>query len=93
MQLFPYVPRKNQIAIMENIKNSLELQTNIIFESGTGSGKTICTVASALEFSLKNNKKIIYTTRTNAQQRQVIQELRAIRKHNSKNSSLSKMKK
>lgn len=88
MQLFPYVPRKNQIAIMENIKNTLELQTNIIFESGTGSGKTICTVASTLEFSLKNNKKIIYTTRTNAQQRQVIQELRAIRKHNPKNDEI-----
>ncbi|MBN2603693.1 MAG: ATP-dependent DNA helicase [Candidatus Thermoplasmatota archaeon] len=73
---------------MENIKNALEQHTNIIFESGTGSGKTICTVASTLEFSLKNNKKIIYTTRTNAQQRQVIQELRSIRKFHSKNDEI-----
>ena len=51
-----------------------------IFESGTGSGKTICVLAAALTFALENNKKIIYTTRTNAQQQQVILELRAIKK-------------
>jgi DNA excision repair protein ERCC-2 len=84
MQLFPYKPRKNQIAIMENIKNTLEQHTDIIFESGTGSGKTICTVTSTLEFALKNDKRVIYTTRTNAQQRQVIQELKTINKHKSK---------
>lgn len=89
MELFPYKPRKNQIAIMENIKNTLEQHTNIIFESGTGSGKTICTITSALEFALKNEKKIVYTTRTNAQQRQVILELRAIRNlHSKKNDEI-----
>jgi DNA excision repair protein ERCC-2 len=64
---------------MQTIKNCLESKRDIVFESGTGSGKTISTLASTLEFALKNNKKIIYTTRTNAQQRQVILELRAIR--------------
>ncbi len=82
MNLFPYKPRKNQTAIMQTIKNMLETQRNIVFESGTGSGKTICTLTSALEYAIENNKKIIYTTRTNAQQRQVIIELRAIRKKN-----------
>ncbi|KYK34594.1 MAG: hypothetical protein AYK22_05130 [Thermoplasmatales archaeon SG8-52-3] len=79
MEIFPYKPRKNQIALMQTIKNCLESKRDIVFESGTGSGKTISTLASTLEFALKNNKKIIYTTRTNAQQRQVILELRAIR--------------
>ncbi len=82
MGLFPYKPRKNQIAIMQTIKNSLEARRDIIFESGTGSGKTICTLASTLEFAFENNKKIIYSTRTNAQQRQVILELRQIRNKN-----------
>ncbi len=89
MDLFPYKPRKNQIAIIQTIKNCLESKRDMVFESGTGSGKTICTLASTLEFALKNNKKIIYTTRTNAQQRQVILELRAIR--NNKKDSKEKI--
>ena len=82
MGLFPYTPRKNQIAIMQTIKNTLESRRNLVFESGTGSGKTICTLSAALEFAWDNNKKIIYSTRTNAQQRQVILELRQIRNKN-----------
>ena len=82
MNLFPYKPRKNQTAIMQTIKRTLNDRQHLVFESGTGSGKTICTLASTLEFALNNNKKIVYTTRTNAQQRQVILELREIRKKN-----------
>ena len=65
---------------MQNINNVLNRGESIIFESGTGSGKTICTLSSVLEYCLKNDKRIIYTTRTNAQQRQVIIELREIKK-------------
>jgi DNA excision repair protein ERCC-2 len=84
MNLFPYKPRKNQTAVMQTIKRTLIDRQNLVFESGTGSGKTICTLAATLEYALENNKKIIYTTRTNAQQRQVILELREIRKKNKK---------
>ena len=80
MDLFPYKPRKNQTAIMQTIKNTLIVGGDIVFESGTGSGKTICALSSTLQYALENNKKIVYTTRTNAQQRQVIIELREIRK-------------
>ena len=79
MNLFPYKPRKNQIAIMHTIKRTLEDKHHLVFESGTGSGKTICVLSSTLEYALKNGKKIVYTTRTNAQQRQVILEIRSIR--------------
>ena len=79
MGFFPYNPRKNQIAIMQTIKNTLEGRRDIVFESGTGSGKTICTLSATLEYAWDNNKKIIYSTRTNAQQRQVILELREIK--------------
>ena len=82
MDLFPYNPRKNQIAIMQTLKKNLNSRENIVFESGTGSGKTICTLTAALEYAIENNKKIIYSTRTNAQQRQVILELRKIREKN-----------
>ena len=79
MDLFPYKMRKNQKAIIQTIKKILNEKKNLIFESGTGSGKTICVVTAALEFSIEHDKKIIYATRTNSQQRQVIVELRQIR--------------
>lgn len=82
MNLFPYKPRKNQTAIIQTIKKIMTGRENLVFESGTGSGKTICTLTATLEYALDNNKKIIYTTRTNAQQRQVILELRQIREKN-----------
>jgi DNA excision repair protein ERCC-2 len=80
MNIFPYEPRKNQTAIMKTIKNTVDKKEDIVFESGTGSGKTICALTATLEFAIDNNKKIIYSTRTNAQQKQVISELREIRK-------------
>ena len=79
-ELFPYLLRKNQKEIMEEITDALTQRKQFTFESGTGSGKTICVLAAALTFALENSKKIIYTTRTNAQQQQVILELRAIKK-------------
>ncbi len=81
MDFFPYKPRRNQKAIMLTIYNTLKNNKDMVFESGTGSGKTICTVSSCYKYALENNKKIIYTTRTNAQQRQVIMELRSVRYH------------
>jgi len=72
MDLFPYEPRKYQTAIMQTIKNTLTEGKNLVFESGTGSGKRICALSSTLDYALKHNKKIFYATRTNAQQRQGI---------------------
>ncbi|UCF11934.1 MAG: ATP-dependent DNA helicase [Thermoplasmatales archaeon] len=70
---------------MRDIRNTLEVRKHFVFESGTGSGKTICALSSTLQYALESNKKIVYTTRTNAQQRQVILELRAIRKKKNDN--------
>lgn len=78
-EFFPYQPRVTQHDIMADITNALTKQTPFVFESGTGSGKTICVLAAALSYALEQKKKIIYTTRTNAQQQQVILELRAIK--------------
>jgi DNA excision repair protein ERCC-2 len=79
-EFFPYSPRKNQKEIIQEMTDALTHRRQFIFESGTGSGKTICVLAATLKYALENKKKIIYTTRTNAQQRQVILELRAIKK-------------
>lgn len=79
MDLFPYELRKNQKTIIHNISKTLASQNHLIFESGTGSGKTICALVATLHYALETNKKILYTTRTNAQQRQVLVELRSIK--------------
>ena len=81
MDFFPYDLRPYQRDIMDGITQSLRQRQPFIFESGTGSGKTVCTLAACLTYALANKKRIVYTTRTNAQQQQVIRELRTIRDH------------
>jgi DNA excision repair protein ERCC-2 len=78
---FPYKLRTFQSEIMESISNTLESDKHIILESGTGTGKTICTIVPVLSSALENDKRILYCTRTNSQQRQVMSELRAIKRH------------
>ena len=78
--LFPYKMRSSQEAILELIAKAMKGGSHVIVESGTGSGKTICALVPTLEYALPNNKKVLYLTRTNSQQRQVISELRQIAK-------------
>jgi len=50
-----------------------------VVESGTGTGKTVCSLQGALDVCHRRGKKLLYLTRTNSQQRQVMYELRGIR--------------
>jgi DNA excision repair protein ERCC-2 len=78
--LFPYKPRPNQREFMSLVRRALSEQSHIVVESGTGSGKTVCALVPCVEHALKRHKKVLYLTRTNSQQRQVIRESRAIAK-------------
>jgi DNA excision repair protein ERCC-2 len=80
-RFFPYSPRKNQQEMMSLVCRSLMTGGSAIIESGTGSGKTVCALAGALEYCIPNDKKVIYITRTNSQAKQVMLELRAIGKN------------
>ena len=77
---FPYRPRKHQEALMGDIYHCCENGGDLILQSKTGSGKTVCTLSALLQYCMETGKKLIYTTRTNSQQNQVIQEARMIRK-------------
>lgn len=79
--MFPYRPRKYQTEILNLFRSTLITGGNLILESGTGSGKTVCALGPTLKFAVKNKKRIIYVTRTNAQQKQVIYELRQLTKN------------
>lgn len=76
----PYAPRPGQMDIISDIRRALDEKRHIVLESGTGSGKTIVSLAAALEHSKKNGKKVVYLTRTISQSDQVMKELRAISK-------------
>lgn len=76
--LFPYEPRKNQQEILDLINSVVEGGSHLVLESKTGSGKTVCALAPTLRYALEHDKRVLYLTRTNSQQRQVIYELRKI---------------
>lgn len=78
MPTFPYEPREFQFQIMEEIDTVLQEGSDLIMESGTGTGKTIASLAPVINFALKNGKRVVYLTRTNSQETQVILELREI---------------
>jgi DNA excision repair protein ERCC-2 len=78
---FPYGERKFQNDIMQDILSVLVNKEHLLMESGTGTGKTISTLAPSVAFALTNGKRILYLTRTNSQQTQVILEMRAIISH------------
>lgn len=74
---FPYLYRKYQKELIREVSGAVK-GGNLVLESGTGSGKTVCVLYSSLRYSLKHGKKIVYLVRTNSQQRQVILEMREI---------------
>ena len=77
-EYMPYEPRGCQMMIIEDIRNALNDSRHIVIESGTGTGKTIVSLAATLEHAMARGKKIVYLTRTISQSDQVMRELRAI---------------
>jgi len=70
--------RDYQGEIISFITESLKGNIGVAIESPTGSGKTLMGLRGALKYATENGKKILYLTRTNSQQEQVIRELRRI---------------
>ena len=75
---FPYEPRRSQMDIVNDIVSALNASSHIVMESGTGTGKTICALAGALQHARASGKKVIYLTRTISQSDHVMRELRSI---------------
>lgn len=78
MELFPYPPRPNQAEFVRAAERAFKERGHLVLESGTGSGKTVCALTGALQVALAQGKKVVYLTRTNSQEKQVIMELRRI---------------
>lgn len=52
----PYVPRPMQLTIISDIRGCLDSSKHMVMESGTGTGKTIVALASALEHAIPKKK-------------------------------------
>lgn len=76
----PYEPRGYQLDIIADIRTFLNDGRHVVMESGTGTGKTIVSLAASLEHSKATGKKIVYVVRTITQTDAVMKELRAISK-------------
>lgn len=77
-QPFPYTVRPGQERLMELLGEAFDARRHLVVESGTGTGKTVCALCGALDRCRNRGKKLLYLTRTNSQQRQVMYELRRI---------------
>ena len=78
MDVFPYVPRGQQTELISLITEAVLSGRPAVVESGTGTGKTVCSLTAAIDAQAELGNKIIYLTRTRSQQKQVMTELRAI---------------
>ncbi|MFA5314274.1 MAG: ATP-dependent DNA helicase [Methanomassiliicoccales archaeon] len=75
---FPYPYRPYQERFVSEAKDALASGKHIVIESGTGTGKTICSLVTALDLAKETGKKVIYLNRTISQSDQVMRELRVI---------------
>lgn len=74
--------RDYQTNLVKFIETSLESNGGVAIESPTGSGKTIMALSACLAYAEKHSKRILYLTRTNSQQEQVVRELRRLSEKN-----------
>ncbi len=76
----PYRPRGCQMDIIQDMVTALDNGRHFVMESGTGTGKTIISLAAGLDHATRTGKTIVYLTRTISQSDQVMRELRSISK-------------
>lgn len=89
---FPYDPYPGQIKYVEAVIHALNGKHNAVLESPTGTGKTLCLLTATLAWLKRSRERslaqlesegasvapirIIYTSRTHSQLRQVVKELK-----------------
>jgi len=81
---FPYVPYLQQEKFVRTVNLGIKDSKNILIESPTGTGKTVSLLSGVLswqnELKQRDTKpgKLIYTSRTHSQLKQVVRELRKL---------------
>jgi DNA excision repair protein ERCC-2 len=76
---FPYEePYDHQTEAMGKIREALVEERDVVFEGACGTGKTLASLAPALEYGQAAGKTVVITTNVHQQTRQFIEEARAI---------------
>ncbi len=78
MDVFPYVYRPGQKGLVDLIDGAVRECMCPVIEAGTGTGKTITSLAGVIPAARDLDLRIVYLTRTKSQQAQVIRECAAI---------------
>jgi DNA excision repair protein ERCC-2 len=74
----PYPPRPGQLELVAAIARNQSDNGHLVVEAGTGTGKTVSALAASLATMARDHRRLVYATRTNAQQTQVVREHAAI---------------
>jgi DNA excision repair protein ERCC-2 len=82
MMRLPYPPRPGQAELVAAIHRSQSDGGHLVTEAGTGTGKTVTALTASLATTRADHRRLVYATRTNAQQTQVIREHAALVKEN-----------
>ncbi len=75
----PYSPRPGQLELVQTIHDAQTQGRSTAVESPTGTGKTIAALVASLQSAKLDGSRIVYATRTNTQQAQVVREHHALR--------------
>jgi DNA excision repair protein ERCC-2 len=79
VRFFPYdQPYENQGEAMGRIHDALQNGRDVLFEGACGTGKTLSSLAPALEYARAQDKTVVITTNVHQQMRQFVAEARAI---------------
>ncbi|MFP4189904.1 MAG: ATP-dependent DNA helicase [Candidatus Woesearchaeota archaeon] len=79
--LFPFNDvRPVQKEMMDSVHEALQKESNLISHAPTGLGKTVASLAPALEYALDNNKVIFFLTSRHTQHKIAIETMKEIKK-------------
>lgn len=65
---------------MDAVEAAQREHGHLVAEAATGLGKTVCALAATAETTRRDGRKLVYLTRTNSQQAQVMREHAALRR-------------
>ncbi|HEX2066351.1 MAG TPA: DEAD/DEAH box helicase family protein, partial [Candidatus Thermoplasmatota archaeon] len=74
----PYPVRPGQEEMGAAIEAAQRDGMHLLVEAGTGTGKTVVALAATLATTERDARRLVYTTRTNSQQAQVVAEHSAL---------------
>jgi DNA excision repair protein ERCC-2 len=74
----PYEPRSGQQDLIDAVQRAQSEGQHLVVEAGTGTGKTVSALAAGLSTIATDHRRVVYATRTNSQQAQVVKEHAAL---------------